>query len=382
MPTYNIELNDSDVLSIDDSTGNITLKSDNLPENVAEKDIVFIHYAEDSASVQHKYVVDSFDADTKSVNLSWQEMIEDKQLNESPTLKLSDADYFNPDKIDFKQKIKDAEEEEAAAEQKRKNQEEQQKLKEKNSSAVSQLTSDLSSHVDTQTALENLFELIVPNQGPAETVAGELLRAMMRLLYRDYNDGDKFFEGYGLETCASSAEYLFDNGFDKQIQSMLDDAYRLSSDDDDYTASLNSLAKDVLEYLAKNDHLFWTKNLEDSRDYTDTYITENQPTYDYELYASDDVVRLLDNGVVSSWDLKSYVEDAIEYEQELKTAEVDRPWSSTSSTVTLSNLTRDGLDRISDLFESDPDRFWQDFVSQYEEDEDEDQDEFSADDQP
>ena len=382
MPTYNIELNDSDVLSIDDSTGNITLKSENLPENVAEKDIVFIHYAEDLASVQHKYVVDSFDTDSKSVHLSWQEMIEDKQLNESPTLKLSDADYFNPDKIDFKQKIKDAEEEEAAVEQKRKNQEEQQKLKEKNSSAVSQLTSDLSSHVDTQTALENLFELIVPNQGPAETVAGELLKAMMRLLYRDYNDGDKFFEGYGLETCASSAQYLFDNGFDKQIQSMLDDAYRLSSDDDDYTASLNSLAKDVLEYLAKNDHLFWTKNLEDSRDYTDTYITENQPTYDYELYASDDVVRLLDNGVVSSWDLKSYVEDAIEYEQELKTAEVDRPWSSTSSTVTLSNLTRDGLDRISDLFESDPDRFWQDFVSQYEEDEDEDQDEFSADDQP
>ena len=38
-----------------------------------------------------------------------------------------------------------------------------------------------------------------------ETVGGEIIRAINRLGYRWWNDGDKFFVGYGVETCGSDA---------------------------------------------------------------------------------------------------------------------------------------------------------------------------------
>lgn len=56
--------------------------------------------------------------------------------------------------------------------------------------------------------LESLFEQLVPAEGPAETVAGEIVRAANRLLYRAYNDGDVFWQGYGIETVGPVYEYL------------------------------------------------------------------------------------------------------------------------------------------------------------------------------
>lgn len=63
---------------------------------------------------------------------------------------------------------------------------------------------------------------MVPSSGSCTTEAGELVRAMTRLLYRWYNDGDWFFQDYGLETCASSAAYLMKYGGNK-VASILQD---------------------------------------------------------------------------------------------------------------------------------------------------------------
>ena len=55
---------------------------------------------------------------------------------------------------------------------------------------------------------EELFDKYVPAMGIAETVGGEILRAMTRILYRFYNDGDMVGVGYGNETVNSSDRYL------------------------------------------------------------------------------------------------------------------------------------------------------------------------------
>ena len=52
---------------------------------------------------------------------------------------------------------------------------------------------------------DDWFDYLVPREGTAPTVAGEIYRAIARIIYRDFNDGDKFYEGYGRETCGSSA---------------------------------------------------------------------------------------------------------------------------------------------------------------------------------
>ena len=62
------------------------------------------------------------------------------------------------------------------------------------------------------------FDELVPEQGKADTKAGELIRAINRISYRNYNDGDRFNEGYGLETCGPAACFLIKNGFDDLIK--------------------------------------------------------------------------------------------------------------------------------------------------------------------
>ena len=45
-----------------------------------------------------------------------------------------------------------------------------------------------------------LFDKLVPGSGASDTVEGEMIRAINRLIYRFYNDGDFFYQGYGAET--------------------------------------------------------------------------------------------------------------------------------------------------------------------------------------
>lgn len=48
----------------------------------------------------------------------------------------------------------------------------------------------------------------IPSAGPAETLHGEILRAVTKIEYRYYNDGDYFYEDYGCETAGPAAKFL------------------------------------------------------------------------------------------------------------------------------------------------------------------------------
>ena len=62
----------------------------------------------------------------------------------------------------------------------------------------------------TEKRISALFEELVPASGKAATVAGEIVRAINRLAYRNYNDGDHVGVGYGRETCNPAARYLME----------------------------------------------------------------------------------------------------------------------------------------------------------------------------
>ena len=55
---------------------------------------------------------------------------------------------------------------------------------------------------------EVLYAKLVPDMGKADTLEGETLRAINRIIYRFYNDGDLWFEGYGCETAGPAVSYL------------------------------------------------------------------------------------------------------------------------------------------------------------------------------
>lgn len=361
--THYITLTDKDVLSIDEATGDITVSRDKLPPRISKGETVVVSYKEDPKHISHEYTVnsDNLDSETK---LTW--VKQNGLLTEAPVITLNNNDIWNPSEINLKQKAETALEQERleAEEQARKDKAEE--IKQTYLPLIDELHKTWSGSASVEDTLEVLFKGLVPPTGSAETVAGEYVRAIMRIIYRDYNDGDKFFEGYGLETCGSSAEYLYDHGFAKEIASIIDRAHLLADDDDKYTEAIWKLAEKVIETIIADETLVWQVNEEDSRDYPVDYVEENQPRYEFELYGSDDIDLLIENGIITAWDLNSYVEQQLSYESRyFEDAEVSRPWSSNSTTVTVENLTKDGYEWLEDTFNRNPEGYWEDLVSEY-----------------
>lgn len=106
--------------------------------------------------------------------------------------------------------------------------------------------------------LNELFEQFVPDSGMADTLGGEIVRAIERLLWRNWNDGDHVGIGYGNETCNGSYRFLC-NHIDN-----FPDLYCIYSDKD-YDKALSDAANLVAEHLKKYPSYFSIPNKEDSR---------------------------------------------------------------------------------------------------------------------
>ena len=120
------------------------------------------------------------------------------------------------------------------------------------------------------TALEQrinaLFDELVPAKGKADTVAGEIIRAVSRIAYRNWNDGDHVGVGYGNETCNPAARYLGEVA-GSHVQQAVIDMWGIR-DDDRYNKA-ETLAEKVLAYLDEHPELKTTANTEDMWDYID-----------------------------------------------------------------------------------------------------------------
>lgn len=225
---------------------------------------------------------------------------------------------------------------------------------------------------DTENALTMLFDELVPPQGAASTIAGELVRAIMRLLYRDYNDGDKFFTGYGLETCAPSAAYLMDHGFEQEIEDVLDNQFEYQSDSA-YTLKLREIARAVITKILTEPELLITPSDADSRGYDAESISSREwrdsVTIDYPWQ----VEQLIEDGVISTRDVEDYIFSCLEYDPECEGFDIG--WVG-SSDLEVQELTSDGQARVLELVERG--HLWDDFLAEYEDqlnDDDEDDDE-------
>ena len=110
----------------------------------------------------------------------------------------------------------------------------------------------------TEKKINELFEELVPASGKADTVAGEIIRAVSRIGYRNYNDGDHIGVGYGKETCNPAARYLRE-ACDKEVAGCIDRMWGVYSDED-YGYFLNDLELAVLEFLEAHSDLKTKKN--------------------------------------------------------------------------------------------------------------------------
>ena len=119
---------------------------------------------------------------------------------------------------------------------------------------------------ENEIRLDDLFKRLVPFEGKADTVAGEIVRAVSQICYRYYNDGDRLGIGYGRETCNPAGRYLaLKCGGD--VRELIWDMW--GSLIYEYSYQLHDLIPKVLEYLDDHLELEHTENLEDMWSYKD-----------------------------------------------------------------------------------------------------------------
>jgi hypothetical protein len=94
---------------------------------------------------------------------------------------------------------------------------------------------------------EALYDKLVPSQGSADTVEGEMLRAINRIIYRYYNDGDYYYTGYGTETAGPAHSFLI-NANHPQRSAMVK-LFKEFVSDAEYEKMLNDILDVILDHI-------------------------------------------------------------------------------------------------------------------------------------
>lgn len=288
-----------------------------------------------------------------------------EKLNEAPTQFTIPRDLLNdPDRLDVGEIAKKADADAKEAER-------LAKLEANAKEVLDKIESDERyNSPDSSDVLEVIFENTVPDMGKADTVAGEIARAMMRIVYRNYNDGDVFFSGYGLETCAPSAAYLasVDSSLEEAILEIMENAKEYDYDvESDYDIDVRTLTEIVVDFLKNNKYLFGVENKDDSLQTDISFINDNKPTYEYEPDTySEELNRLIEKDFISESEVLEAVED-ISRDITGYSCNVDRIFR---NSYVITDLDLEGLENLEERFENEFSSWVEEKVSEFEEEDD------------
>jgi hypothetical protein len=120
-----------------------------------------------------------------------------------------------------------------------------------------------------------LYDELVPGMGKADTQEGEMLRAINRIVYRYYNDGDEYMRGYGTETAGPAHSFLINanTGVRSAMQ-------KIFSTGTDYEETIEDALEHIVshieakqgKYTPNSEDMFSYKaEFEDDEDYDDEY---------------------------------------------------------------------------------------------------------------
>lgn len=107
---------------------------------------------------------------------------------------------------------------------------------------------------------EDMFSEYVPDEGKADTIGGEIIRAYMKVMYRYYNDGDMVGISYPDETAYLESAVSFVRRYVPGMMSFY------ACDENDYEKILRHNENVIVEFLQINTKLFERPNNVDSLD--------------------------------------------------------------------------------------------------------------------
>ena len=126
-----------------------------------------------------------------------------------------------------------------------------------------------------------LYNQYVPASGACKTLGGEILRAISRIVYRYYNDGDTVMHYYGSDYNVLKGADTFLMKYVKGYKS-LDNIYEMQ-----YEEEMCGRLKFIMDYLAANPNVFETPNEDDFLNYEVYEPYDDEDDYDYDYYDED-----------------------------------------------------------------------------------------------
>ena len=127
---------------------------------------------------------------------------------------------------------------------------------------------------------EPLYDELVPGSGKADTVEGEMLRAINRIVYRYYNDGDEYHTGYGTETAGPAHSFLVNANH--PLRSLVSTLFKNGTN---YEQTIKDVLDAILDHIESRRGKY-TPNSEDMYDYEpefeDDEFEEEDYGYDYD----------------------------------------------------------------------------------------------------
>lgn len=134
------------------------------------------------------------------------------------------------------------------------------------------------SRKENEDKLDALFDELVPESGKADSVAGEIIRAVSRIWYRRWNDGDHVGVGPGKEECNPAARYLIETTDDAVKGGIL--SLWGVKDNDEYDSILIQVGSTVIRYIEGHPELKTMPNHVDMWDCRNEQEDRDEPEYE------------------------------------------------------------------------------------------------------
>ena len=142
-----------------------------------------------------------------------------------------------------------------------------------------------------ETRTSKLFDKLVPNNGASETIQGELIRAINKLVYRWYNDGDYFYKGYGAETAGPAHSFLTSSSeIPSSLRSTLNQIFNkaIGAPEDGYERLIKFALEKVVDYVESVPEDEYAPLKMEMYDYDSEFKDEEEEEDDYDDYEEEE----------------------------------------------------------------------------------------------
>lgn len=191
--------------------------------------------------------------------------------------------------------------------------------------------------------LDFMFSELVPESGCASTLVGELVRALMHVLYVKRLSSQKFYQDQGLGQCGGAAQFLMDNGYEDAIVSIID-----NDDDCAYDNSVMSLIELIARDVVSDNTLLAKANTTDSKSYSNDRIAGLAASFDYTVYLPYYIIEGIDDNKTTYEDVCTYLRNKLGLNASFK---CEDPFNDQTA-VQFTDITRDLFNTIDDAFTS------------------------------